>query len=66
MFSTLNRHDHSQRKKLFAEKYAMTNVVNSQIVEGIQKRTASVVEKCEASLDSCLDVYVCLILSWRL
>jgi len=61
MFSTLNRHDHSQRKKLFAEKYAMTNVINSQIVEGFQQRTASVMKKCEASLGTALDIYVCLL-----
>lgn len=59
MFSTLNKHDHSQRKKLFAEKYAMTNIVNSQIAEGVQHCAASVVRKCEASMGSFLDIYVC-------
>ncbi|KIV90665.1 hypothetical protein PV10_05297 [Exophiala mesophila] len=60
MFSTLNRHDHARRKKLFAEKYAMTNVVNSDIIQGIEQRAASVVAKCTESLGGHLDVYVTL------
>ena len=39
----------------------MTNVINSQIVEGFQQRTASVMKKCEASLGTALDIYVCLL-----
>lgn len=58
MFSTLNRHDHAQRKKLFAEKYAMTNIINLDIIQGFQQRAMSVVKQCEASLGSYLDVYV--------
>lgn len=37
----------------------MTNIMNSQIVEGFQQRTASVMKKCEASLGNCIDIYVC-------
>ncbi|KAB8235121.1 cytochrome P450 [Aspergillus alliaceus] len=60
MFSTLNKQDHAGRKKLFADRYAMTNVVRPEIVQGIQDRAASVVEKCKASLGSYLDVYITL------
>ncbi|KAF7592007.1 hypothetical protein BBP40_000787 [Aspergillus hancockii] len=51
---------HARRKKLFADRYAMTNVVRPEIVQGIQDRAASVIEKCKASLDSHLDVYITL------
>ena len=61
MFSTLNKNDHAQRKKIFAERYAMTNIMRPDILEGIQKRADSVIEKCRASMSSgSLDVYVVL------
>lgn len=60
MFSTLNKHDHAERKKLFADRYAMTNVVRPEMLDGIQKRAMSVVKKCETSVGSYHDVYVTL------
>ncbi|KIW02724.1 uncharacterized protein PV09_06158 [Verruconis gallopava] len=60
MFSTLNKHDHAERKKLFADRYAMTNVMRPEIIDGIQKRAMAVVEKCRESVGKCLDVYVTL------
>lgn len=49
---------HAQRKKTFAERYAMTNIANSQIIEGIKQRAESVVGKFKASHGSAHDVYV--------
>lgn len=60
MFSTLNRHDHADRKKLFADRYAMTNVVRPDILNGIAIRASSVVKKCESSIGRYLDIYVVL------
>lgn len=60
MFSTLNKHDHAQRRRLIADRYAMSNVVRPQILSGIQQRAASVLAKIEASIGSHLDIYVIL------
>ena len=60
MFSTLNKHDHAERKKLFADRYAMTNVVRPGLLDGIQERAMKVVEKCQDTVGSHLDVYVTL------
>jgi cytochrome P450 len=60
MFTTPDRHEHAQRKKLFAERYAMTNIVRPSMIEGIQKRARSVIDQCQASVGSYLDVYVTL------
>lgn len=60
MFSTLNRQDHAERKRLFADRYAMTNIIKPEIMEGIEIRANSVIEKCKASAGSYLDVYVTL------
>ncbi|EXJ93260.1 hypothetical protein A1O1_01651 [Capronia coronata CBS 617.96] len=60
MFSTLNKQDHAQRKKLFADRYAMTNIMRSEILKGIEQRAASVMEKVKASVGRHLDVYVIL------
>ncbi|CAI7672494.1 unnamed protein product [Penicillium manginii] len=51
---------HSQRRKLFAERYAMTNILNSTIIQGIQQNAAKVVQKCVASAGSYLDTYTVL------
>ncbi|KAI9041114.1 cytochrome P450 [Aspergillus affinis] len=60
MFSTLNKHDHSQRRRLFADRYAMTNILSSPVVDGIRQRAANVVGKCRASMGGHLDVYTTL------
>ncbi|PLB47344.1 cytochrome P450 monooxygenase [Aspergillus steynii IBT 23096] len=57
MFSTLNKHDHSQRRRLFADRYAMTNIVSSPVMDGIRQRAAQVVAKCRASIGGHLDIY---------
>ncbi|PSK34958.1 hypothetical protein B9Z65_1541 [Elsinoe australis] len=58
MFSMLGREEHAQRKKLFAERYAMTNVSKPEFVDGIASRAAKVIEKCKASVGGSLDAYM--------
>jgi len=43
---------------MFADRYAMTNVVRPEITQGIQARAMSVVKQCSESIGSYLDVYV--------
>ncbi|PNS19528.1 Isotrichodermin C-15 hydroxylase [Sphaceloma murrayae] len=57
MFSMLGREEHSQRKKLFAERYAMTNIARPDVLEGIAARAAAVVSKCRDSIGGHLDAY---------
>lgn len=49
---------HAQRKRLFADRYAMTNIVRPEIIQGIQARAESVLSKCKESMGGYLDVYV--------
>ncbi|KAL2417549.1 hypothetical protein ABEF91_007069 [Exophiala dermatitidis] len=60
MFSMLKRNDHARRKKIFAERYSMTNVLRPDVLDGIQVRAAKVLQKIKSSTDGCLDVYVTL------
>lgn len=60
MFSTMPKHDHAQRKRLFADRYAMTNVLRTDMLRGIEQRASYVVDICEASQGSHLDVYTIL------
>ncbi|CAL5869093.1 uncharacterized protein PFLUO_LOCUS3321 [Penicillium psychrofluorescens] len=60
MFTTLPKREHSERRRLFAERYAMTNILGSSIMEGIRQRAGSVIKQCEASMGGYLDVYVTL------
>lgn len=60
MFSTLNRRDHAERKKLFAGSYALTNIIRPEILGRIQERAMSMVQKCQSSVGGYLDVYVTL------
>lgn len=56
--SSVDMSQHSQRKKLFAERYAMTNVVRPEVTDGIRERAASVVKQCANSIGGHLDAYV--------
>ncbi|KAF4553270.1 Cytochrome P450-like protein 14 [Elsinoe fawcettii] len=60
MFSMLGKEEHAQRKKLFAERYAMSNVARPEVMDGIAIRAAKVVDKCKASIGSYLDAYFVL------
>ncbi|KAJ5090698.1 hypothetical protein N7532_009382 [Penicillium argentinense] len=60
MFALMNKNEHSQRRKLFAERYAMTNIMSSSIMHGIQQNAEKVVQKCLKSTGSYLDTYTVL------
>jgi hypothetical protein len=60
MFSTLSKQDHAQRKRLFADRYAMTNVMRPDMIDGIKERAIRVVDICNACHGEALDVYVTL------
>ncbi|KAJ6129907.1 hypothetical protein N7512_002687 [Penicillium capsulatum] len=60
MFSTLPRDEHSKRKRIFAERYAMTNVMKPQPMAAIHERAMSFVRQCAEAGPKSVDVYVLL------
>ena len=54
----LTREQHSVRKRILADRYAMTNVMREQPLAAIRERAGAFVSKCSASLGSSVDVYV--------
>ncbi|KAL4972468.1 cytochrome P450 [Aspergillus desertorum] len=59
MFSTLDKHSHSQRKRELADRYAMTNILREEHVSAIMERARAFVSRCDTSMES-VDVYVWL------
>ena len=58
MFSTLGKTDHSNRKKLYADVYANSNILRPETLASIQERAQSFVRQCTQSSGSGVDVYV--------
>ncbi|KAK4043948.1 putative sterigmatocystin biosynthesis P450 monooxygenase [Parachaetomium inaequale] len=58
MFTTLNKDDHARRKRILADRYANTNVVRPQSLDGIAERAGNFVKKCVQSAGGSLDLYV--------
>ncbi|KAL4892493.1 cytochrome P450 [Aspergillus ambiguus] len=59
MFSTLEKHGHSQRKRELADRYAMTNILRDNHISAIRERAESFVAKCATGKGS-KDIYVLL------
>ncbi|KAL4748815.1 hypothetical protein BDW72DRAFT_195456 [Aspergillus terricola var. indicus] len=59
MFSTLDKHSHSQRKRELADRYAMTNILREEHVSAITDRARAFVSRCAASAGS-VNIYVWL------
>lgn len=51
---------HSKRKRMFAERYAMTNVMKAQPMAAIHDRAMSFINHCAKANKDSVDVYVCL------
>ena len=49
---------HSKKKRLFAERYAMTNVMKAEPLEAINERAKIFVSKCAEAGRKSVDVYV--------
>ncbi|KAH6636502.1 cytochrome P450 [Chaetomium tenue] len=62
MFTTLNKDDHAKRKRILADRYANTNVVRPQSLDGIADRAGNFVKKCFQSVGGSLDLYISMCL----
>ncbi|KAJ6119298.1 hypothetical protein N7523_003578 [Penicillium sp. IBT 18751x] len=60
MFSTLRKDEHSKRKRIFAERYAMTNVMKAKPLAAITERARAFVSQCTEAGNKSVDVYVLL------
>ncbi|KAJ5921752.1 hypothetical protein N7454_009226 [Penicillium verhagenii] len=60
MFSTLNKDEHSKRKRIFADRYAMTNIMKSGPLAAIHERAMAFVSHCTEAGKKSVDVYVLL------
>ncbi|KAF8866807.1 cytochrome P450 [Acephala macrosclerotiorum] len=60
MFSTLDKGTHSQKKRYVAGQYANTNIMQPEVMGGIQDRANAFVKRCEESKGTGMDAYVYL------
>ncbi|KAJ9307993.1 hypothetical protein DTO217A2_2487 [Paecilomyces variotii] len=60
MFSTLGKKDHSQRKRCFADRYSLTNIMRKDSIASIQKNAIEFIRKCMETSGTSVDVYVLL------
>ncbi|KAL2024430.1 hypothetical protein VTK56DRAFT_8241 [Thermocarpiscus australiensis] len=57
MFTTLNKDDHARRKRILADRYANTNIMRQQSLDGIAERAAKFVRRCYESMNDSPDLY---------
>ncbi|KAI0424052.1 cytochrome P450 3A13 [Xylaria sp. FL1042] len=60
MFSTLNKEDHAKRKRILADRYANSNIMKSQSLDGIAERSGRFIERCLQSVGGSIDLFVSL------
>ncbi|KUI65586.1 hypothetical protein VM1G_00150 [Cytospora mali] len=66
MFSTLNKEDHAKRKRVLADRYANSNVMKAESMQGIEERSGRFMEMVQGSTGSgrggsgSLDLYITL------
>ncbi|KAI1116081.1 cytochrome P450 3A13 [Nemania sp. NC0429] len=57
MFTTLNKEDHAKRKKVLADRYANSNIMKSQSLDGIAERSRRFIERCSQSVGQSVDLF---------
>ncbi|KUJ21876.1 cytochrome P450 monooxygenase [Mollisia scopiformis] len=60
MFSTLDKGNHSQKKRHIASQYANTNIMHPEVLGGIQDRANAFIRICEKSKGTGMDAYIYL------
>jgi hypothetical protein len=58
LFSTPPKAGHSQRKRILADKYANTNVMKSEHLQGLKERASRFVHNCTSTNDGEVDAYI--------
>ncbi|KAI2637304.1 cytochrome P450 3A13 [Xylaria nigripes] len=57
MFTLLNQEDHSKRKRILADRYANTNIMKPQSLEGIAERSRRFLERCSQAASQSVDLF---------
>ncbi|KAI0879261.1 cytochrome P450 3A13 [Hypoxylon argillaceum] len=57
MFATLNKEDHAKRKRVLADRYANSNIMKSQSLDGIAERSRRFIERCSQFAGPSVDVF---------
>ncbi|KAI1306351.1 cytochrome P450 3A13 [Xylaria venustula] len=60
MFSTLNKEDHAKRKRILADRYANSNIMKPQSLNGISERSERFIRRCLQSVGGNIDIFICL------
>ncbi|KAI1131542.1 cytochrome P450 3A13 [Nemania abortiva] len=58
MFSTLNKEDHAKRKRVLADRYANSNIMKPQSLDGIAERSRRFTERCSRFVGQSIDLFV--------
>jgi hypothetical protein len=58
LFSTPPKASHSQRKRILADKYANTNVMRPEHLQGLEGRAQTFLRNCTSATDGEVDTYV--------
>ena len=58
LFSTPQKAGHSQRKRILADKYANTNIMRPEHLEGLNDRAQAFLQNCYSASNGEVDVYV--------
>ncbi|KAF4452238.1 cytochrome P450 [Fusarium albosuccineum] len=57
MFATLRKVDHAKRKRIFANRYANSNVSRGSAIAGIQERSRRFIERCTSNGSAAHDIF---------
>ncbi|KAI0199664.1 cytochrome P450 [Astrocystis sublimbata] len=60
MFTTLDKEGHAKRKRVLADRYANSNIMNPQTLHGIAERSRRFTERCSWSVGRSIDLFICL------
>lgn len=58
LFSTPSKGEHSRRKRILADKYANTNVMRPEHLQGLKDRAQTFLRNCTSTSDGEVDAYV--------
>ncbi|KAI0191269.1 cytochrome P450 [Xylaria flabelliformis] len=60
MFTTLDKESHAKRKRILADRYANSNIMKTQSLDGIAERSRRFTERCSRFVGRSIDLFICL------
>ncbi|KAI8947438.1 cytochrome P450 3A13 [Xylaria longipes] len=59
MFTTLDKEGHARRKRVLADRYANSNIMRPQSLDGIAERSRRFTERCSRFVGRSIDLFIC-------